>query len=538
MRADAVADATSWLATEIDEQRRKVEDAEQALQRLAEQTGIVNFEERRLLLDQKLKQVGASLNEAQARRLAAESLARQMREAKDPQDLGAVRQSHVFQELRVEQERLEQREAALLGGRYLDQHPEVVRVRAEIARVRQRIAAETERALNAAENEARAAAAQEQALGRELEASKAQALDLHRRGLRYEALKRDLDAGQAVLNSLLARSKQTDVAQALRASPVRIVDEAPVPRLPVRPRPRRDTALGLLLGLVAGLAVVLLWEHFDTRLKTPRDVRDRLGAPLLSVVPEQAGDYPARLVLLDAGRAGPFAESYRFLRAALDVALPRAASGPACRVIAVVSTAPREGKSVTAVNLAAALAVREEPVLLVDGDLRRPQAEQMLRARRSPGLTDVLAGRAEALDVVQPVEGARLRLMASGSPAGSPSDLLDPAAVPRVMAALRGHFGWIVLDTTPLGVAPDALALAAASDGVVLVVGAEMAHERAAAGTLERLRDAGSRVLGVVLSRARVERYPYEYGARFGHYSGHYAPVAVGVAERPREARV
>jgi hypothetical protein len=77
---------------------------------------------------------------------------------------------------------------------------------------------------------------------------------------------------------------------------------------------------------------------------------------------------------------------------------------------------------------------------------------------------------------------------------------------------------------------------------VVLVVGAEMVHEAAVSGTLERLRDVRVRVLGAVLSRARVERYPYDYGARFGHYSGHYsghyAAAAEGAAaERPNEAR-
>jgi capsular exopolysaccharide synthesis family protein len=307
---------------------------------------------------------------------------------------------------------------------------------------------------------------------------------------------------------------------------VRIVDRASVPRLPVRPRPRRDAALGLLLGLTAGVAAALLLEHFDTRLKTPRDVRVRLGLPLLSVVPEQAGQDPSRLVLLDAGRSGAFAESYRVLRAAFDHLWPAEAS----RVLAVVSTAPREGKTLTAVNLAAALAAREAPVLLVDGDLRRPQAEQMLRAGRSPGLTDVLAGRAEAQEAIQTLDGTRLRLLASGSPVSSPSDVLDPAAVKRLLAALRARFRWIVFDTTPLGPAPDALSLAAASDAVVLVVGAEMTHEGAVAGTLERLRDVGSRVVGVVLNRAPVERYRYEYGARFGHYSGHYVAAAADAA--------
>ena len=510
-RSETNAEASTWLGAQIEEQRRKVQGAEEALERLAEESGIVNFEERRPLLEQKLKQLGSHLNEGQARRLEREALYLHMRSAPDPQELSAVITSRVFQELRMELSLFERRETELIEGRYLDQHPEVLKVRAQIARARERLAAEARRIVSAAENDFRAALSQERELAGALEAAQAEAIALHRSGLHWDALKRDLDANQAVMNSLLVRSKQTDVAQELRTTPIRIVDRATADPRPVRPQRRRDVALALILGLAAGLGLALLVERLDPRLRTPRDVQARLGVPVLAVVPETAAD-PARLVLLDGDLDGPLAEAYRGLRAALD----QAWSGEGCRVVAVGSASAREGKTLSAVNLALSLAARDEDVLLVDGDLRRPEAHAMLRARRAPGLTDVLAGRAEVADAIQEIEGTRLRFLASGSPVPRPADSLRPDRLNELLSGAGAQFRWIVLDTAPVGAVSDALALATKGTGVVLVVAAETTHHAAAAHALTRFVAGGARVLGVLLNRARVERYPYDYGERYG----------------------
>lgn len=512
MRAETAGQVSSWLAGQIDEQRGKVEAAQDALRRLSEETGMVNFEERRGLLDQKLKQLGAHLTEGEARRVESEALYRVMSAVPDPHDLSLVINNRTFQELRLDLSRLERREAELRGSRHLDQHPEMIKVRAEMAQARDRLTSEAAHILKAAENDYRAAAAQERELGRALQEAKAEALDLNRRGLQYEASKRELEAGQAVLNSLMARSKQTDVAQELRASPIRIVDRASVPDRPVGPARRRTVALGLLLGLSAGIGLALLVDRLDPRIKTPLDVRERLGVPVLAVVPEAAGE-PSRPALFDAESHGSLSEAYRELRSALDHAWP----AEQARVLAVVSTDPREGKTVCAVNLALALAAREEDVVLVDGDLRRPQVQQMLAVNRTPGLTDVLAGRVAAEAAVQDVAGARLRAIASGSPAPSPAEALQPAALRALVTALRKSYRWVIFDTPPLGAVADASSVAALSDGVVLVVAAGRTPWAAAAQTLESLDRIGCRVLGVVLNRARGDRYPYGYGRRPGH---------------------
>ena len=525
-RSATIGQATSWLAAQIDEQARKVQAAEEALQRLAEESGVVNLEERRMLLEQKLRQLGTSLNERQARRLESEALMEELKAARDPEDLSPVMAGRVSQELRIQLAFLERRESELLAGRHLEQHPEVVKVRAQIAQTRARLAEEARRVVSAAENDHHVALRQERQLAAALEAAKGEALALGRRALRWQAVKRDLDAGQAVLGTLLARSKQIDVAQDLRAPAIRIVDRAIPPTAPVRPQRRRDVTLALLLGIGAGIALALLLEALDTRIRTPRDVAERLGIPVLAVVPEAPAG-PEPLVLGDAGRAGPFAEAYRLLRSALEHAC--AADGG--RVVAIASTAAGDGKTLTAVNLALALAARDEDVLLVDADLRGPAAHELLRGHRSPGFTDVLAGRVALDDALQMPNGTRLRLLAAGGAVPSPADAIGPAALAGFLSAARGRFRWTIVDTAPVGAVSDALGLAASSDAVVLVVAAEKTRQAAAEAALARLGGAGARVLGVLLNRARMERYPYDYGARFGEYGGRSAATAAGGPE-------
>jgi capsular exopolysaccharide synthesis family protein len=233
--------------------------------------------------------------------------------------------------------------------------------------------------------------------------------------------------------------------------------------------------------------------------------------PVLAVVPRAAE--PGRPALFDAESHAPFSEAYRVLRTALDHAWPQ----PEARVLAVVSTAPREGKTTCAVNLALALAAREEEALLVDADLRQPRAHDVLAVRRAPGLTDVLAGRLEPGQAVQALAGSRLRVIASGPAAATPAEALKPAALRALLADVRGRFRWVVVDTSPLMAVADASTLAALCDGVVVVVAADRTPWTAAAQTIDRLGQIGCRVLGVVLNGARAQGFPYGYGARFGH---------------------
>ena len=135
-------------------------------------------------------------------------------------------------------------------------------------------------------------------------------------------------------------------------------------------------------------------------------------------------------------------------------------------MLLVTSTLAGEGKSLTALNLAKTLASSDERVLLVDADLRRPQLSSLLRTRREPGLSDLIASGGRPEGAVQALTGD-LSLLPAGTPvARNPADLLSTESFRALLARLRGTYDRIVLDTPPVGAVADALVLAPLADGV------------------------------------------------------------------------
>jgi succinoglycan biosynthesis transport protein ExoP len=519
LRSGTSAEAGEWLGTQIAEQRKKVDELSARMRSVEHTDGIVNVAERRTLLDQRLKELGSSLNDRKTERLQKEALWGQMRSAPNPEELPEAMRSPMVQSLRLNLADLERKRAELLE-RYMEQHPEVVKVKTEIGEARARIRAEAQRIIRAAENDYKAAAAQEASVSRALETAKAEADDLAQRSGPYDSQKRELDAALQVLQSVLARNKETDVTQELKSSNIRIVDAAVVPQGPIRPQKRRDIGFGLLLGAVLSVGLAFFLDYLDNTLKTPDDVRNHLGVPLLGVIPD-AGENRVGGMLVTSlkSRDDPFVEGFRVLRTALEYSWPETTP----RILLVTSTAPGEGKTITALNLALTLASLDQRVLLIDADLRKPKTHSVLKLKRTPGLTDVLVGRAQpSVAIQQRVHNTRLDLLPAGTSVPSPADLLSGQAMPGLLEALRTHYRWIVIDTPPVGAVAEPLALAPMVDGMVVVAGAEMVPRKAVAHSLERLAATRGRILGVVLNRAQVQKHSYYYGHYYGYYGGDY----------------
>ncbi|HVQ31857.1 MAG TPA: polysaccharide biosynthesis tyrosine autokinase, partial [Vicinamibacteria bacterium] len=506
------AEAGAWLADETTEQSKKVEEAQGALERFKQEAGLVSFEERKALVEQKLKDLGASLTVAKTRRMEKAALYEQMRSTSNPEELPDAIRSPLIQALRTELATLERQGAELEAKGYLNEHPEVVRLRQQVDGTRQKIALEARRLVRAAQNEYDVAASQEASLVTALESAKSEALDLSRRSSTYEALTRDLEASKKLSDNVMARQKQTDVSRNVKASNIHIIDPALTPIQPIRPRPLRDLALSVVLGLALAIVAAFFRDYLDTSVARPADVR-HLGLPLLGVIPETTG---RRTPLVMGGRGHePGFEGYRVLRAALQP-VARTNDTVDAQVLVVTSTLAGEGKSLTSVNLALTLASADERVLIVDADLRRPALHRLLKARRNPGLSEVLTGEVGVAQALVKVPGSRLCLISSGAPPpGNPADLLATSTFRNLLLDLRQRFDRIVIDTPPAGSIADALILAPQADGVLVVAQSGKVARTALAHLLERLSNARANVLGVVLSRARPDRHAYDYGPTF-----------------------
>lgn len=253
--------------------------------------------------------------------------------------------------------------------------------------------------------------------------------------------------------------------------------------------------LGLLIGLTGGLGAALVIEAVRPKVVT---LEDAARATKLAPV----GSVPSAGVLRKRPRAvverpfSPAAEGYHKVAAELE----RRGLGGAIKVLAIVSADRREGKSTLTGNLAHALAGEERIVVVISGDLRRPNVERIFGIERNPGLADLLRGDApgDPVGLLRPVS-EHLLVMPAGMPDRNPAELLRTAKLPKVVASLRGCSSVILIDTPPARSLADALCLANCADGVLLVARSGTSHARSLEELAAGLRRVDHRAVGVVL---------------------------------------
>jgi polysaccharide biosynthesis transport protein len=533
------SEATGWLSQRLTEQQAKVEQAERALQEYREKEGLVNLEERQGLADQKLTAFGAAASEARTARIAKQTVFERMRSTPTAELATSplVLSNAVIQRLRSRLAEL-QAEQARLSDSLGDKHPDMIRVRAEAKAAEDKIAAEIQDILRSVESDYRTAVQQEEGLQANFEAAKKEALEINRKAIEYGVLKREVESNQQLFQNLMNRTKETGLEAELKSTNIRVVEKAEVPQAPVFPRRARNLQLALLLGLAAGIALCLLFEHFDSTLKTPEDVKLHLGLPFLGMVPdvgaEPLPDGPRKAPLFLKDPRSKVSESYRVLRTNLIFSSAERSG----RAVIVSSASPGEGKTTTAANLAACLAQNGARVLVVDADLRRPTLHLHFGVGTTPGLSDVIVGKCEVADAIQSSGFKGLRILTCGYIPPDPAELLGSARMKDVVRAVRGLYDWVLVDTPPLLAMADAAVLCSLADGVVLVVGAEISGKPAIQRAIEQVRSVGGRITGVVLNKVDLERNSFYYGQYYGeYYKNYYADVEGAAASRPRPVR-
>jgi protein-tyrosine kinase len=222
----------------------------------------------------------------------------------------------------------------------------------------------------------------------------------------------------------------------------------------------------------------------------------------------------AEKIIADANMSGIPREQYRRLAGVLHDA--QASTG--LKVVMIASAVPAEGKTLTASNLALTLSESyRKRVLLIDGDLRRPAIHQVFRINASSGLSDGLAAPRDSKLVVRRIS-SYLTVLPAGRPDADPMAALISGRMRELIEEAREAFDWVIIDTPPLLLLPDAHLVAAIADGVVLVVRAESTPH----ALVKRAREAigRARILGVVLNGTVTAQHAGYDG--YDGYDGYY----------------
>jgi capsular exopolysaccharide synthesis family protein len=299
------------------------------------------------------------------------------------------------------------------------------------------------------------------------------------------------DAASTALHDTVAE------LEAGKSDPIRaqLIDDATLPRTPVSPSPTKDLALGLIAGLLAGVALMGVLEALDRTLKSAAEAEKVLGAPALALVARQRGH--KRRVALTIDPTAAAGEPYRTLRTSIRFLDP----DRPLRTILVSSPTPGDGKTTTAANLAVAFALGGERVVVIDADLRRAQLAEYFGLDRGVGLTSVVMRRAELSEALQRHAGPdHLEILASGPLPPNPSELLGSASMTNLLHALSNAYDIVILDSPPILPVSDAVALSPCVDGVVMVVRHGRTARHAAAEAARRLDAVGGNLVGFVFN--------------------------------------
>lgn len=350
--------------------------------------------------------------------------------------------------------------------------------------------------------------------------------------------------------------QEARIAESAADPGVTVIDRAGIPELPVWPRPLLILAVAGVMGVLLGGALAWMRDSMDRSVHSRAEAISATGVPVLGMIPHiemlrrkrgrsgppllissavptmgsrlgkghMSGGQQSQAMLIGGAEASAAAlEAYAWLETTLALARP----GNELKTVAFTSALSREGKTVTAANLALSAAWRGRKVLLIDADLRRGMIHQLFGISAERGLAEVLAGTTQltqAIRIIPLGNGATVHVMPCGERAGHPAGLFRNGGLQALLDAFRSRFDLVIIDTPPVNLVSDSLLLAGLVDGVVLIARAGQTDTTSLAQASRHLHSINAPLLGVLLNDINVARDgSYDDAFRYLDEAGAYA---------------
>ena len=301
----------------------------------------------------------------------------------------------------------------------------------------------------------------------------------------------------AQVNALRSQLPGLQVAVALAGPNIVVLQGGVPPATASSITTQHAVLIGLGVGLLLGVLTALLLELLDDSIRTRQDLLRIAGSdvPVLGTIPPARSRAAAVEVLEQP--ASPAAEAYRSLRTAVHFAV---ADRTPC--IAITTPRTRNGKTETATNLAVLTAQLGERTVLVDCDMRFPRVHDFFGIPNAAGFTSIVSGDTH-LNSLKPIAGnSRLFVLPTGPVPPKPAELLASPRSHEVLASLQADDALVIVDTPPLLLATDAVALVPVLGGILLVATARVTRKKELRKALELLRQVDAPLLGMVLQSA------------------------------------
>jgi capsular exopolysaccharide synthesis family protein len=532
-------DARDFLDGKNAELKQKLERSEDALNRFRQTYGVVSMEKGENIVVERLVDLNRQLTAARGQRIEAETLYRVV-ENKSTQSLSQVVTQGMVPALRSNLLALEA-EKVKSSSIFKPDHPRMVELNQQISEMKRSLNTEISNVVRGIQESFFAARSKEQALQAEAQKQQQAALNLKEVGVQYAVLEEEVKVNRTLYESVLKRLNETNISNDIAISNMQITQNAERPRRPFTPNIPLNLLSCALLGFFLGVSVVFVRECFDSSIHTPQHVWRAVALSTFGVIPDlnslnrrflsyhngsaekflpktlartrQKSSTASKELIISHHPLSILSESYRSIRTALLFSQPEKPP----KVILVTSPAPGEGKTISTLNLAIALAQDGHDVLVIDADLRKGSCHARLGIKNHNGLSNVLTGNLSLEEAIRPTSVSRLSLLSRGICPPNPTDLLGSEKMRHVLGKLRESFNFILIDSPPTIAVSDAAVLSIMSDGVILVFHGQKTTMTSARQALERLDAIRAPILGVVLNGVDLANPEYAY---YRHYYG------------------
>ncbi len=335
--------------------------------------------------------------------------------------------------------------------------------------------------------------------------------------VRLEQLTREAEALRSVYTYFLGRLQETSAQQGIQQSDSRLLSAAIAPTITSAPRRTRIIALAMFLGAFMGAGFVLIREFLNRTIRTAEELANRTGYPVLGQIPLIRGKRKSQIAYIIENPNAAAAEAIRNLRTSITYSnIDRPP-----QVITLSSSLPGEGKTTLSLLLTQSFAGLNKRVLLIEGDLRRQVfTEYFKSAESAPGLLSVLTGKTALSEAVQRDEFLGADILRAEKIGANAADVFASESFQALIETARGEYDYIIIDTPPVLVVPDARTIAQATDALVFSVKWDSTQHTQVIDALRMFESVNVLPTGLVLSHINPRGMKrYGYGGKYGAYA-------------------
>ncbi|MGB6687386.1 MAG: polysaccharide biosynthesis tyrosine autokinase [Terracidiphilus sp.] len=564
---DAITETSGWLTTQLTDLKTNVEQAEKKLTDFEKANGILSFNmaapastfgneplssgvgngnpEIHSPIIQKLDELNHELTQAEADRIGKEAIYHLTQSGDADVVLGLqsnalAEQSMVLteggglsnlQNLRSQLGLLKV-QLAQESNAFGPNNRHLKDLEVQIGSVNDQITQELQLITKRARADFQLAKQTEDEIRRRFDQQQAAASKLNDVAIQFAVLSDEAMSHKLLYEDLYTKLQEANISAGIKATNITVVSPARTESEPIRPKPVMYLALGVLIGIFAGLAAAYTVDSLDRTVSTPEEVEEITGRPVIGIIPDlmksgkSYGAYLRRPLSKSAEEEAPgtlqvwmlahpdsvAAEAFRSLRT--SIMLSRAGGG--AKTLLITSCVPGEGKTTVTSNLAAAFAQHNKKVLIVEADMRRPRMTHVMDVSSEVGLSNVLTATASIEDaIVRGIQLPTLDILPAGPQPPNPSELLGSSAFAELLQRLRAQYDLVLLDSPPALLVADPISIASLVDAVVWISRAGVVtrpYLNRANGMIDRHQ---MPVIGFVVNGVSSGEAGYGYGSYY-----------------------